>query len=134
MVFGAFFVRNSFEHDPFNIARSPEVAEYSGAREADGLNWIRQEPAYSNLPTLSIANGRLKYKVSRLGEDWACMDYILDGDPVRLYIAPGTKTGTGGSRIVSNQGVAWTKNGYSFALKGDAGARLTEFADRLIQG
>ena len=134
LVVGALVARNSFEHDPFNLARTPEVEQYSPKTEVDGVNWIRQNPLYAELPNISISSNKLKFSVARLGEDWACIDYIIDNEPVRLYVAPNHDPSRPVSRTISSQGVAWSTKRYSFALKGNQGVELTKLAERLMKG
>lgn len=134
VVVAALFVRNSFEHDPFNLARSPEVAEFSAKNEAEGLKWIRKDDAYRQLPSFSIAGKDVKFSVARMGEDWACMDYILDGEAMQVYIAPNPRAKEAERHGSGAQGVAWSKNGFSFALKGKLSARLVSISEQLIKG
>ncbi len=134
VVVAALYVRNSFEHDPFNLARSPEVGVFSAKTEAEGLKWIRKDDAYRQLPSFSISGKDVKFSVARMGEDWACMDYILDGETMRVYIAPNPGAKEAERHGSGAQGVAWSKNGFSFALKGKLSARLVSISEQMIKG
>ncbi len=127
----AMVARQQFDNDPLRFAKSPEVEQLAPRTEDDAWRWLRKEAGYSDVTPVQFKTPGLKFSLVRKGEDWACMDYILDGDTVRLYMKKDETAlrnvafqSVGNRYLYIGNGIGWRTGGFVFAMQGTSNEKL----------
>lgn len=130
------FGRPSVSADtPLNFAKTDMVGTRQVKTLDSAMAYIRTHPQFGDAPKVDLKSPAARLTLARQGQDWACIDYILDGESVRLYMRKDDSelvgrpvTQVSGKDYVVADGVAWKSGAYSFALKGLPADRLLSLA------
>lgn len=127
----ALVARQQFDSDPLRLAKTPEIDQVSPLNESEGWRWIQKEQGYAGVSPIQFKNPNLKFSLVRKGEDWACMDYILDGDPIRLYMKKDESAlrnvafqSVGNRYVFAGNGIGWRSGSFVYSMQGASNEKL----------
>jgi len=127
-----------FKHDPMAFATTPVAAELSSTEYVEAKSWIQENTGF-HVPDLRLPP-EATLVMARYGEqkEWACVDFMHDGNLYFLYMKPdGSALGSHPSRVFDGrgfyegQGVGWKTPGMSYYLKGGTREGRWSFATHL---
>jgi hypothetical protein len=109
--------------DPMRLDRSPTRQIYEPNNPRDAAAWVRQRRPFK-VPVIDLGRD-VELMVTRVGDNWACYDFLVDGQVYYLYMSPdpsplrkAQRTAVvDGTTFYYGRGVGWEKNGLGFYIK-----------------
>lgn len=89
-------------HDPYRLDSGPTNKTYATSDAAAAHDWLAQNTKLE-VPPVSLA-GLGSMKQASHGPDWACYDFMVEGEVYQVYVKPCT-TAFAGAKVVHRDGM-----------------------------
>jgi hypothetical protein len=132
----AYFV---FVYDPMRLDRSPTREVIEAPRPLEAANWVRSKRPFG-VPVIDLGKD-VEIAMSRVGDNWACYDFLVEGKVYYLYMSPDpsplrnakeTRV-VDGTTFYYGRGVGWEQRGLGFYIKRGDDAIRVRLAQRINQ-